>query len=141
MLILNPRSVAFGTASWENVRLVSIERRAHREVVEWSDAGPYVVMMDVPEQRVDLTVEMELTRDDLAAPRPGDQATLTLFTSPTASDAGRRKVSATCVVVRVEHEVSTRIGATRRVRLIAVSGTGAADPVTVTDAETAASES
>lgn len=133
MLILNPAQVTFGTATWSDVAAVSIERRPHREVVEWSDAGPHAVMADVPEQRVDITVVQALSRDDLATPRPSEQAVLTVQVSPTASDAGRKKIVATCVIVRVEHDVIGKRGATRTIRLVAISSDGVADPITVTD--------
>lgn len=140
MLILNPRSVVFGTVTWENVRAVAVTRRAHKEVVEWGDAGPHVVLVDVPEQRVEIEVVIELARDDLASPKPGEQAVLSLHTSASASDAFRKKLSATCVVTRVEHEVSLKGGATRRVLLTCVSSDGTVDPVSVTEPATATSE-
>jgi hypothetical protein len=133
MLILNPKQVTFGTVTWPDVVAVSIERRPHREAVEWSDAGPHVVLADVPEQRVELTVVQELSRDDLASPKPSEQAALAVLVSPTASDVGRRRVSATCVIVRVEHEVSARRGALRTIKLVAISSDGLADPITVVD--------
>jgi len=133
MLILNPAEVTFGAATWSDVTAVSIERRPHREVVEWSDVGPHAVMADVPEQRVDIAVVQTLSRDDLGTPRPSEQAVLAVQVSPTASDVGRKKISATCVIVRVEHDVSGKRGATRTIRLVAISSDGAADPITVTD--------
>ena len=130
MLILNPRQVQFGSSTWEDVTAVSIDRAAHRTVEDWSDLGPYAVLADVPEQKVRVTVVQEVSRDDVNVPRPGESGTLSFFTSPTASDAGRRKVSCQAVVLESRHDLSLKKGAVRTVVLAAVSN-GAADPVTI----------
>ncbi len=134
MLILNPRSVKFGSSTWEDVTAVTIDRAAHKTVEDFGDLGPFAVLVDVPEQRVRIGIVQEVGRDDVDSPRPGEAGTLTLYTSPTASDAGRRKVSCTAVVLNVSHELSTRKGAIRTVTLAAVSSDGAADPVQISDA-------
>ncbi|MFN0131217.1 MAG: hypothetical protein ACKVW3_01590 [Phycisphaerales bacterium] len=134
MLILNPRQVTFGLIPWDGVTAVSIDRSAARTVEEWSDSGPYAVLADVPEQRTRIVVVQEPSADDIGVPRPGEQATLTLHTSPAAADGGRRLVSATAVVLAVEHEVSLRKGATRTITLAAISTSGSADPISISDA-------
>jgi hypothetical protein len=136
MLLLNPRHITFGAARWDDVIAIAIDRSPHRTVEEWSDLGPYAVLVDIPEQRTRIQVVQELARDDVTAPRPGEQATLTFYTAPTPSDAGRRKVSATAVILDVRHELSLRKGAIRTVTLAAVSS-GSADPVSITDAPAA----
>lgn len=133
MLILNPRSVTFGLATWDGVVAVSIDRAAARIVEEWSDDGPHAVLADVPEQRTRIIVAQEPSADDIGVPRPGEQATLTLHTSPAGADAGRRVVSAAAVVLAVEHELSLRRGASRTITLAAVSTTGNADPISITE--------
>ncbi len=133
MLALNPRSVKFATAVWENVTSVALDRAADKVVAEVSDLGPHVVFVDVPEQRVTVRVTADLQLDDLAPPRPGDSGTLAFFTSPAGTDGGRKKVSMTAAVVGVRHP-STPRGFSRVIDLIAVSSEGAADPVTITDA-------
>ena len=134
MLLLNPRVVKFGDAVWDNVAAVAIDRRAHKTVEEWSDEGPYATVADVPEQRVRMTVVQELTREDVGGPRPGESALLSLCTSAGA-DSGRKRVAATCVVLDVSHEVSIKKGAVRTITLAAVSTDGAADPITISDAD------
>lgn len=134
MLVLNPRLVKFGAFVWEGVLSVVIDRLAHKQVVEWSDAGPHAVFVDVPEQRIEVRIAQELIREDLAGPVPGQQAELVLYTSPTSSEAARRKVSLQAVVVQVSHELSLKKGALRMIELVAVSATGASDPVSISDA-------
>lgn len=134
MLILNPPLVTFGAAKWENVVSAAIDRLPHREAVEWTDLGPHAAFVDVPEERVVVRIVQELTRDSIEAPRPRDEGSLTLHTSPTASQAGRKKVTMQAVVTRVEHGFSLTRGALRTILLTAVSSDGAADPITVTDA-------
>lgn len=134
MLVLNPRVVKFGPAVWDGVLAVAIDRLANRRVIEWSDAGPHAVFADVPEQRIEVKVTQELAREDLAGPVPGQQGELVLHTSPTATDAARRKVSVQAVVVQVGHELSLKKGALRTIELVAVSATGSADPVVISEA-------
>lgn len=134
MLLLNPRSVTFGSATWDSVVAVMIDRDSVRFVEEWSDAGPHAVLADAPEQRVTIRVVQEVTRDDLGSPRPGEAGALSLCTAPTGADAGRRKLTAQAVVRSVSHEVSLKRGAVRTITLVAVSADGAADPIAIADA-------
>lgn len=134
MLVLNPRQVTFDGERWEDVTAVSIDREAAREVVEWGDLGPHVVLADAPEQRVTVKVTQQVVRDDIDSPRPGDAGELSFHTSPAGTDAGRRRVRASVVVVRCAHEVGQKAGAVRVVEMVAVSSDGAADPIVVEDA-------
>ena len=133
MLILNPRQVTFAAADWPNVSLLSIDRKATRLAIGWSDGGPYPTFADAPEQRVDVQILMEVEREDINLPRPGDQGTLSLVTSPTATDAGRRRIAMTAVITGIAHELSLRKGAVRTINLTAISPDGAADPITISD--------
>ncbi|MFA6043558.1 MAG: hypothetical protein WC718_01115 [Phycisphaerales bacterium] len=134
MLVLNPSSVTFAGGAWAGVTSVTISRAAQKQVTEWSDAGPHVVLADVPEQVVKIRVESEVTAGDANGPVPGASGTLAVVTSPNGSDAGRRVISANAVVAAVSYEVSLKRGAVRTVDLVAVSSDGAADPISVTDA-------
>jgi hypothetical protein len=134
MLILNPRQVTFANENLPNVTLIAIDRTSTRLAVSWTDNGPHPTFADAPEQQVDIKVVMDVESEDVDVPRPGELATLTFVTSPTASDASRRHVSMTAVVIGVSHELSLKRGAVRTVDLIAISTDGAADPISVTDA-------
>ena len=134
MLLLNPRTVRFGSAIWDNIAAIAIDRAAHKTIEDWSEGGPYATLADVPEQKVRITIAQDLARDDISAPRPGDAATLTFYTAPALADSGRKKVSTTAVVLSVQHELSLKKGAIRTITLAAVSADGAADPITITDA-------
>lgn len=131
MLLLHPREVSFGAATWSNVVSVSIERRAEKSFVEFSDGGPHVVLADVPEQRVEVSVVQELLGDDMDVPKPGEEGALVFETSPNSSGAGRKRVSTTAVVLNVKYRVSRKVGSGRTVEFVAVSSDGVADPVTV----------
>lgn len=133
MLVLNPRNVKFGAVEWKNVVAVAVDRQAARTIEEIGDVGPYVTFADVPQQRVRIRVQQEFTRDEMSAPRPGDQATLEFITTPAANEMQRRKVTATAVVLSVDHELSQRRGAIRRIELTALSSNGTADPVVIVD--------
>lgn len=134
MLVLNPSSVTFGNATWSNVTALVIERAAQKQVTEWSDNGPHAVLADVPEQVVTIRVVSEVVNDDANGPSPGASGVLKATTGRNASDALRRVITASVVVVGVAYEVSLKKGAVRTVELVAVSSDGASDPVSVTDA-------
>lgn len=126
------RGCDFGDEAWSNIESVAIDRRAERLAVEWSDAGPHPTFADVPERRTLVRVRQSLERGDLGSPALGANEALTLVTSPTASDAGRRRLAAQCVVIGVSHEI-TGGRAVRTIELIAVSANGSSDPVSLED--------
>jgi len=131
MLVLKPRRVEFDGETWGNVGSVAISRTAESMVVEWSDSGPHVVLADVPEQRVSVEVVQSLLGEDMDEPRPGRTGTLSFETGSSSTDASTDTVSMTAVIERVWYEVSVSRGSSRRVRLVAVSSNGSADPVSV----------
>lgn len=134
MLILNPRSVRFGASRFENVTMLAISREATRRIIEWGDEGPHAVFADVAEGTVTITLVMDIAEGDVEEVRPGTQGVLSLVTSPGASDASRRKLSARCVLMRSSHELSLRRGAVRTLEFVALSENGAADPISIEDA-------
>jgi len=135
MLVLNPRRVTFGAATWGNVSSVSIGRTSSKLLAEWSDAGPHVVLVDAPEQLVTVRVVQEMLADDMDTPRPGEAGELAFTTGQNSSDAATREVTIDQAVVRsVSYETSTGRGSRRSIELIAVSSDGATDPVNVDDA-------
>lgn len=134
MLLLNPETVKFGSATWQDVFAVLVDRAAERSTLEWSDTGPYAVFADVPEQRITVRVSRRILRDVAFTPRPGESAELVVYASPTAGDASRRRVRTTCVVTHVAHELSSQRGAVQTVTLVAISADGASDPIAIEDA-------
>lgn len=137
MLILNPRLVAFGTTTYPDVLLIAIDRAAKRLALEWSDLGPHVAFVDVPERIVTVKLVQEVMDGSPDGPRPGDSATLSFVASPTGSDSARVRFTATAVVRACSHEITTSgrsIGARRTVEFVLVSATGAADPVSISPA-------
>ncbi len=132
MLTLTPAHVTFAGQVWPDVAAISVDRRATREVVEWSDAGPHVAFADCPEQRIDITVTMHLTgRAHFDAPRPGQGGDLAFFPAPGGSDGGRIRISTQAVVLGIAHDLAGKKGALRTIRLIAVSPNGALDPISI----------
>jgi hypothetical protein len=133
MLLLNPHSVKFGSARWDDVAALAVDRGASRLNLEWSDSGPHVVFADVPEERLTIRVTRRLQREATFGPRPGDAGELVAYTSPTAADASRRRVRIESVVTAVSHEISAK-AALQTVTLVGVSSNGAVDPVVIEDA-------
>ena len=140
MLMLVPRVVKFGAITIERVVAVAVDRMAAKSVVEWGDAGPFVVLADVPEQRVTVTVRQVLTREDLADLKPGASGMLVIYTGATAGESGRRKVSGTGVLQSAESEIRGGEGtggaasAMRVLKFVMVSSDGVTDPIVVVDA-------
>jgi hypothetical protein len=135
MLILRPRVVSFGTALWEGVASVVVDREASRLVVEHDDAGPHALFADAPEQVTRVKLVQELGQEELGSPRPGQVETLAFSTAPGASDARCTRVVALCCVESVTHEVSIKRGTVRTITLIALSPDGVIDPITLEPTE------
>lgn len=136
-MLLHPTTVTFGTLTLNSIVAATIDRLAARDAVEFGDAGPHVAFADIPEQRTTITLTRRLEAPDLTALRPGDQAELTLTAGVGATDAARTRLTATCVVHSVRHQVSVnspRPTATQTITLLAVSPTGATDPIALTPA-------
>jgi hypothetical protein len=134
MLILNPRLVVFGATTFPDVLLIAIDRAARRVAMEWSDLGPHVAFVDVPEQVVTVKLVHEVIDASPDGPRPGESAMLSFVTSPTGSDSGRLRFSAAAVVTSCTHEIVTSgrtIGTRRTAEFVLVSATGASDPISI----------
>jgi len=131
MIVLNPDQVRFKGKTLGGVGSVWVDRVGTREVVKWSDMGPHVVLADVPEQRVTVRVIRDVGAGELVGPAPGEMGTLSFLASATAGDGRRYRVHAECVVLGVTHRIETGRRAMQTVSLIAVSGDGAEDPLTV----------
>jgi len=130
MIWLNPRRVTIAGEELSHVSVVTVDRKADRVVVEYSDVGPHVAFADVPEQRVTITLVRTLVNEGASgALRPGDKGALTFRTSPSASDAQTREISAEVVITAVEHEVSAKKGAMQTLACVAISPDGASDPI------------
>ena len=135
MLVLNPQSVRLLGQTIERVRRVAVRRTPERVLLEWGNLGPYPTFADVPEQRVEIEVVADLERGTLDGLSPGDDGTLEFFTSPTAGSGGRRKVSASVVILSVADDVEPGGTAQRRVKMAAISSTGSDDPIEIENAE------
>lgn len=135
MLSLTPSTVTLLSHPLDQVDAVAIDRRGGSLAEERTDNGPHLVFADAPEQRVTVSLTRTLTRDEPTLVRPGDMGELRLTTAPSASDARRRTITATVVVVSVEHDFLNRAGETvarQRLALLALSPDGHTDPITET---------
>lgn len=140
MLALDPSRVSFGGQAWEGVVSIVIDRSARAEVAEGGDRGPHVVFADAADRLAEVTVVRVLTATDLDAPRPGETGLLEFVAGVGPGDRARVRVRATAVVMEVRHELpgggatGAGVAARRKVRMVAVSADGAADPIEVTAA-------
>lgn len=132
MLILSPRQVRFGSLTLADIAAIIIDRSPARTVEEFTEHGPYAVFADIPVQRLRLHIVQQATSDVPDDPRPGDQAMLTFHTAHATTAARPSTISALCVVLAVQHELSLKHGATRKVTLVPISETGETDPITIT---------
>ncbi|MBX3388072.1 MAG: hypothetical protein KF691_01310 [Phycisphaeraceae bacterium] len=133
MLFLNPSQLSLLSIDLPDIDSVSIDRLAHREIVEWSDSGPFAIFADIPEVKVEITITQRLEREfTLAGPKPGEQGTLEFIISPNASHAHRQKVSAQVVVRSIRNDLAAK--PERIISLAALSPNGATDPITFSDA-------
>ncbi len=135
MLILNPPKLTLLAIDYSNIDSVKVDRLAHKETIEWSDSGPHAVFADIPETRVEISIvqRMEAPSDQaIDAPKPGQAGALEVITSPNASQARRKKLTAQVVIRSVRTEVSPT-SARRTISLIAISPDGSTDPVGLID--------
>ncbi len=130
MLILNPQQVTFDGVDWREVESIAVDRLGHRLVQEWSDEGPWMVFVDVPEQRLRVVLRQRVDEGALSSPTPGDAGLLRFEAARSSSDAGRVSVEMEATIGEVRHDL-TRNGGVRSMVLWAVSVDGATDPVTV----------
>lgn len=131
MLILSPDRVTFGDRLLQNVAAITIDRETSRLVQEWSDLGPHQVLADAAEQRTTVRIVQRLADTDLLSLSPGEAGTLVMGVSLSVSDANRRQLVGTAVVLSVKHELSVGIGkpAARTTELVLISDDGASDPL------------
>lgn len=127
MLLLSPTRVRFGGQEWTHVRAISVSREVSKRVVDFADAGPHAVFADAPEVTTRLEVRQELTSTSLGSPAPGQRAVLTAEVSAGPGNGRAATLSADAVVLNVRVEA---VGE-RRIELVALSATGAADPITI----------
>lgn len=130
MIWLNPEKVSLGSLELRNVTLVGVDREARRIAEEWTDLGPHMGFADVPEQRIGVLIARRILESETTGPKPGESHTLTFRTAAGASAAAVRSVSIPVVIRSVEHSVSASGSASQKIRAVAVSSDGAADPVT-----------
>jgi hypothetical protein len=132
MIWLHPSNVSFAGTPLGRVESVAVDWRADSLIVDYGDAGPYTQFVDVPRQRATITIERELAQAEPSTIRPSQQGTLAFEVGPSQSSAGRRRITTTAVIVAVEHSVSNKRGMVQKIQAIAVSTTGAADPIVET---------
>lgn len=131
MLIIHPTDVTLLGAPLPGVESIAVSREASRFVSERTDAGPYTVFADAPEQAVEITILRAIEGPQPSGPTPGQQGALVFTGALSGADGPARRVSATVVVRSSRIELSRRKGASQRIELIALSANGAADPITV----------
>lgn len=138
MIVLNPRSVRFGSRDLGGVVLLALDRWSGELAEEYADAGPFAVFVDSPERKVQAKVVQEVSgtaasgADD--GPGLGEEEELSFVRSPNASDVGAERVSVRCVVTRVGYDIGRGGSARRVIEMRAVSSDGMADPVVVAPA-------
>lgn len=134
MLFLNPTKLSLLSADYSNIESVSIDRLVHKEITDYSDTGPYAVFADIPESKVEISITQRLDTgpdQSLSGPKPGQHGTLELITSPNASQAQRKKLTAQVVIRSVRYDLAAK--PKRTINLVALSPDGATDPITLTD--------
>ena len=133
MLWLSAERVQFDGVEYRNVLSVSIDRKATLIAKEWSDFGPHVVFADVPEREVIVHVKRQVTESAPEAPKPGDHVSLSFQTAIGATDAQRRSVQASVVVLGTSIAFAPKQGWVESIECLAISADGEADPITMTD--------
>lgn len=133
MIWLTPDRVLLGTAELASVSSIVIDREAARLNEEWSDLGPHQVFCDVPEQRATVVITRRLNSSDASSPAPGEAHALTFRAAPGQSAVGVRLFSIQVVIVSVTHTLTSEGKAQQRLRALAISPDGVANPIVESD--------
>lgn len=132
MLWIDPRDVTFGALALASVSTISVDRKAERATVEWSDFGPHAVFADVPEHRTTVRITRTVHPGDALAPKPGELATLKFRVGASLTESGARTITTDAVVLGVSHAADTKRAMTQTIDLVALSSDGAIDPIAET---------
>lgn len=135
MIWLNPERVTLGPFELRNVSVVALDRVAHRTAEEWTDLGPHIGFVDVPEQRVVVSIARQVLETETTGPKPGESHALSFRTAAGSSAAAVRTVNMTVVVTSVEHTMTKGGRATQGIHAVALSSDGIVDPVVEAAAE------
>lgn len=131
MLVLHPSDVTLLGAPLPGVESIAVSRTATKFVVERADTGPHPVFADAPEQAAEIVIVRAIEGPLPPGPLPGQQGALVFVGALSGADGPARRVSATVVVRSVRIELARRKGGAQRIELLAISTTGAADPITI----------
>lgn len=130
MIYLTPKRVTLGAVELTHVASITLDRTPDLVNVEHSDLGPHVAFVDVPQQRVTITIVRTPVADEAGTIKPGHSATLTFKSAPSPASPTARQVSAGVVVTSIEHDYITKGGLRQTISCIGVSTDSIADPVT-----------
>lgn len=133
MLVLHPTDVSLLDAPLPGVESIAVSRAATKFIAERTDAGPHPVFADAPEQAVEIIIVRAFDGPQPPGPLPGQQGALLFTGALSGADGPARRVSATVVVRAARIELSRSKGAAQRIELLALSTSGAADPIAITE--------
>jgi len=134
MIWLDPKTVVLGSAPLTEVRQVSVEERAEKLLVEFTDNGPHPAFADVPERRSVVKIRRRVLGNENLGLGVGDERLFEMRTAPSGTDAAGVTVTATVVLTGIWYRVDRHDGAEQTIEAVAVSANGLSDPVaTVVD--------
>jgi hypothetical protein len=131
MIWLNPKDVLLGSVGLSDVRSVTVDERAEKLLVEFSDAGPHANFVDVPERRFVIKVRRRVLGNENLGLAIGEESSFVMRTAPTGSDGPGVTVTATVVLTSLTHKVDRHDGAEQVIEAVALSADGSTPPVTV----------
>ena len=129
MLWIDPDNVTLGDAPLPGVSAITIDRRAERAITEWTDFGPHPTFADVPEQRIAIRIVRTIAPGETVTIRPGDALALAFRVGASLGASGAKTITASVVIVGVTHAADPKRGMAQTIECIALSSTGAADPI------------
>ena len=132
MLWIDPDNVTLGALPLPGVSAITVDRRAERAAVEWSDFGPHAVFADVPEQRTTIRLTRTMRPGDTIAPRPGDLATLRFRAAPSLAASGAVSIFTDAVVLSFSHAADTERRITQAIDVLGLASDGARDRISDT---------
>lgn len=141
MLLLHPAAVTLDGSPLPAVTAIAISRKAKSVLTDFTDNGPHPTFADVPERVTTITITRHPPEPDDAssALSLGDQVELVCSAKRAPDAPHAMRISASVVITAIESALTTGKALVQTISAVAVSSSGAADPVTIEPISTLAS--
>lgn len=133
MLLLNPDIVRFESHAWEDVSALAIDRHSKHPIEDHGDQGPFAAFADAPDQSIHIKLQRTLRASDTQDPPLGLSGTLTFYLGTPGTDLDRRKVTITCTLISIKHDLPAGARPITKTLAFMATNPDGEDPVTIAE--------